>query len=213
MGVCAICELEEKLKSFRLMNQSSVKKRYLLARESLASPEGKPILKKGMEIDLPSALLLKRYYDKDQYVKTFQPDEGIAIVSDMSHPQGISFTMDIVTQILNVGGGVYEGFTERVDSFGEFLDLLKKVLFPRVILIGYLSPDRIEVEKINFVRARRVDQFIRVIEMTHSVYKKEPYFPKIPQLQIDPEDPRAWGRLILEVVKVYTQPYFLEAME
>ena len=214
IGVSSLRELEEKLKAFRVMNQNSVKKRYILIREALTRPgHDKPLIEKSTEIDVAAVKLLSRYFDADEELKIFQPDEGIVIISDMSSPQGISFSMDIVTQIMNIGGGAYEGFIERIDSFGELLNLLKKVLFPRLLLIGCLSPERLEAEKINFIRAQRVDQYIRLIELTHSVYKKEPYFSKLnkcKQIHIDPDDPYAWGRLIIEVIREYTRGYFVE---
>ena len=214
IGVSNLGKLEEKLKAFRVMNQNSVKKRYILAREALKRPgHDTPILEKSAEIDVPAVKLLSRYFDGEKEIKIFQPDEGIVIMSDMASPQGISFSMDIVTQIMNIGGGVYEGFIERVDSFGELLNLLKKVLFPRLLLIGSLSSERLESEKINFIRAQRVDQYIRLIEITHSVYKKEPYFSKLSkcrQIHIDPDDPYAWGRMIIEVIREYTRDYFIE---
>ena len=33
-------------------------------------------------------------------MKIFQPDEGVVILSDMSDPNGIALSMDLVTQIL-----------------------------------------------------------------------------------------------------------------
>lgn len=214
IGVSSLRELEEMLKAFRVMNQNSFKKRYVLLREVMKKPGyDTPMLEKSAEIEVPAVRLLSRYIDKDKEIKIFQPDEGIAIISDMNSPQGISLSMDIVTQIMNIGGGAYEAFIERVNSFGELLNLLKKALFPRLLLIGYLSPKRLETEKINFVRTQRVDQYIRLIEITHSVYKKEPYFSKLnklKQIHIDPDDPHAWSRLIIEVIREYTRAYFIE---
>ena len=214
IGTAKLGELDERLKAFRVMNQVSAKKRYIIGREALKRPGyDEFVLEKSKEIDVSVVKLLSRYFEPDKEIKIFQPDEGIVIVSDMSSPQGISFSMDIVTQIMNIGGGVYEGFIERIDSFGELLNLLKNVLFSRLLLIGYLPSERLEAEKINFIRAQRVDQYIRLVELTHSVYKKEPYFAnlnKCRQIHIDPDDPYAWGRLIIEVIREYTRGYFIE---
>ncbi len=212
IGICQLGELEERLKAFRLMNQTAVRKRYVLSREIVDTPSNVPVLKKSVEIDVPTVKLLRRYFPIDREMKIFQPDEGIVILSDMSDPNGIALSMDLVTQILNIDGGAYEGFIERVDSFGEFLQLLKKVLFPRLVIIGYLSPSRLEMEKINFVRSRHMDQYLRMIEITHSVYKKEPYFPRVRQIHLDPDDPYAWGRLIIEIIREYIRPYFSESI-
>ena len=217
VGVATLGEIERRLRAFQIMNQSSTKKRYILSRESLReAPDQKVILEKSAEIDLAAVKLLSRYFKPDKLINIFQPDEGVIIVSDMSSPQGISFTMDIVTQTMKIGGGIYEGFIERVDSFGEMLNLLKKVLFPRVIVIGYLLPERIESEKINFVRSQRIDQYIHLLELTHSLHKKEPYFfgtplgEKCQHAHVDPDDPYAWSRLTEEVVREYTRDYVIE---
>lgn len=210
IGVCTLDELEEKIKAFRIMNQSALKKRYILSRDLVKAPGGEVILQKSSEIDISRAKLLRRHFMGSQVFKSFQPDEGIVIISDMSSMEGISLSMDLVTQIMNLGGGAYEGFIDRVDSFTDFLNLLKKALFPKLIIIGYLPPDRLEMERINFVRARRVDHYIRALELTHTVQKPHPYFPKIKQVHIDTNDPKSWGRFIIEVVREYTKPYFVE---
>ncbi len=210
IGMCTLDELEEKVKAFRIMNQSALKKRYVLSRDVVAAPTGELVLQKSSEVDISKAKLLRRHFQGNHALKTFQPDEGVVIISDMSTPEGISLSMDIVTQIMNLGGGAYEGFIDRVDSFTDFLNLLKKALFPKLVVIGYLPPERLEMERINFVRARRVDQYIRVIELTHGLMKPQAYFPKIKQVHIDQADPKSWGRFIVEVVREYTKPYFVE---
>ena len=210
IGMCTLDELEEKVRAFRIMNQSALKKRYILSRELVNSQNGQVLLNKSEEIDISRAKLLRRNFSGTQVFKTFQPDEGLVIVSDMGSPEGISLGMDIVTQIMNIGGGAYEGFIDRVDNFGDFLGLLKKALFPRLILIGYIPPDRLDHEKLNFVRSRRIDNYIRTIEITHTVFKPRPYFPQIKQVQINPEDSKSWGRLIVEIVREYTKHYFVE---
>lgn len=210
IGVCNLDELEEKVKAFRIMNQSALKKRYILSREVVTAPGGSILLSKSAEIDISRAKLLRRHFGSVDSFKTFQPDEGIVIISDMSSPEGISLSMDIVTQIMNIGGGASEGFIDRVDSFTDFLNLLKKALFPKLLIIGYIPPERLEMEKINFVRAKRVDHYVRAIELTHSTTKTQPYFPKIKQVHIDTNDPKSWGRFIIEIVREYTKPYFVE---
>ena len=210
IGMCTLDELEEKIKAFRTMNQSALKKRYILSRDVLRAPTGESILQKSTEIDISRAKLLRRHFNGDFLLKTFQPDEGIVLISDMSSMEGISLSMDMVTQMMNVGGGAYEGFIDRVDSFTDFLNLLKKALFPKLVVIGFLPPDRLEMERINFVRAKKGDSYIRVIELTHAVQKPKPYFPKVKQVHIDTTDPKSWGRFIIEVVREYTKPYFIE---
>lgn len=210
IGICTLDELEEKVRSFRIMNQSALKKRYILSREQVMSQSNDKILGKSEEIDISKAKLLRRNFSGGHTFKTFQPDEGIVIISDMGSMEGISLGMDIVTQIMNIGGGAYEGFIDRVDSFGDFLNLLKKALFPRLILIGYIPQDRLDHEKLNFIRSRRIDNYIRAIEITHTTIKPRPYFPQIKQVHINPEDSKSWGRLIVEIVREYTKHYFIE---
>ncbi|NCN08699.1 MAG: hypothetical protein GW938_02520 [Leptospira sp.] len=210
IGYCSLDELEEKVKSFRIMNQNAAKKRYIITREPILDSNNKPILNKAQEIDVSSAKLLRRHFKGNHIIKTFQPDEGIVIISDMDSPEGISFTMDIVTQIMNLGGGAYEGFIDRVDSFTDFIELLKKNLFPKLIIVGYLPKEKIQNETINFVRVKRIDNYIRVIELTHSGYKPQSYFAKMKQVNLSQEDPKSWGRFVIEIIREYTRPYFIE---
>ncbi|MBL8020185.1 MAG: hypothetical protein JNM27_11015 [Leptospirales bacterium] len=210
IGVCTLDELEEKVKAFRVMNQTALKKRFILCREEVATSTGEIVVNKRSEIDISKAKLMRRHFQGDKVLKTFQPDEGIVIISDMSNPEGIPLSMDLVTQVMNLGGGTYEGFIDRVDSFADFLNLLKKALFPRLVIVGYLPSDRIDMETMNFARARKVDQYVRVIELTHTVFKPKPYFSKVKHIHIDTADARTWGRFIIEIVREYTKPYFVE---
>ncbi|PJZ69199.1 hypothetical protein CH373_14835 [Leptospira perolatii] len=210
IGFCNLDELEEKVKAFRVMNQNAAKKRYLITREPIVDAAGKVLIPKAAEIDISAAKLLRRHFKGTHEFKTFQPDEGIVIISDMTSAEGVSFTMDIVTQIMNLGGGAYEGFIDRVDSFGDFINLLKKSLFPRLIIIGYIPPDKIQSELLNFVRVKRVDNYLRSIELTHTAFKTAAYFPKIRQIEISQDDSKSWGRFVVEIVREYTRPYLLE---
>ena len=211
MGVCTLDELEERIKAFRVMNQSALKKRYIISREDVLIPgTSDAILQRGMEIDISRAKLMRRHFQAGHIFKSFQPDEGIVIVSDMNKMEGIPLTMDVVTQIMNLGHGAYEGFIDRVDNFGDFLNLLKKALFPKLMLIGYLSPETLESEKLNFARIRRVDQYIRVIEITHNKFKPRPYFPRLKNIHIDTADSKSWSRFVVEIIREYTKLYFVE---
>lgn len=210
IGVCSLDELEEKVKAFRIMNQTALKKRYVLSREDIITSAGETIVQKRSEVDISRAKLMRRHFQGDKILKTFQPDEGIVIISDMSTAEGIPLSMDLVTQVMNLGGGAYEAFIDRVDSFSDFLNLLKKALFPRLVIIGYLPGDRLDVEQMNFLRARKIDQYMRVIELTHTAFKPKPYFTKVKHIAIDISEPKTWGRFIIELVREYTKPYFVE---
>lgn len=210
IGYSTLDEIEEKVKAFRVMNQNAVKKRYLITRDPILDPQGKVLLAKAQEIDVSAAKLLRRHFKGVDMFKVFQPDEGLVIISDMSTMEGVSFSMDIVTQIMNLGGGAYEGFIDRVDSFEDFIGLLKKNLFPRMIIVGYLPKEKIQTEIINFVKVKRLDNYLRALELTHTVFKPAAYFPKIKQVNISQEDPKSWGRFVVEIVREYTRPYFVE---
>ncbi|WP_244245420.1 hypothetical protein [Leptospira kemamanensis] len=177
IGYSTLDEIEEKVKAFRVMNQNAVKKRYLITRDPILDPQGKVLLAKAQEIDVSAAKLLRRHFKGVDMFKVFQPDEGLVIISDMSTMEGVSFSMDIVTQIMNLGGGAYEGFIDRVDSFEDFIGLLKKNLFPRMIIVGYLPKEKIQTEIINFVKVKRLDNYLRALELTHTVFKPTAYFP------------------------------------
>lgn len=212
IGYCSLDDLEEKVKAFRVMNQSATKKRYIITRDPVIDPSGKVILNKAQEIDVSSAKLLRRHFKGEHIIKTFQPDEGIVIISEMDSPEGISFTMDIVTQIMNLGGGAYEGFIDRVDSFNDFLELLKKNLFPKLIIVGHIPREKIQTEAINYLKVKKMDNYIRIMELTHTVFKPQAYFPKTKQVAISQDDPKSWGRFVIEIIREYTRPYFIEEM-
>lgn len=209
IGYNTLNEIEEKVKAFRIMNQNAAKKRYIITRDAIKDSAGKHIIPKAAEIDLSATMLLRRKFKGDTVFKTFQPDEGIVIISDMATMEGVSLTMDIVTQIMNLGGGAYEGFIDRVDSFTDFINHLKKALFPKLIIIGYIPKERLQSEMINFVRVKRIDSYVRTLEVTHSSLKPLGYFPKIKQVAIT-EDPKSWGRFVVEIVREYTKPYLIE---
>ncbi len=209
IGFNTLSEVEEKVKSFRIMNQNAAKRRYIITRENIRDNNQKIILPKAAEIDISATMLLRRQFKGDTILKTFQPDEGIVIISDMATMEGVTLTMDIVTQIMNLGGGAYEGFIDRVDSFTDFINHLKKALFPKLIIIGYIPKERIQSEMINFVRVKRIDNYLRTLELTHSLHKPHGYFPKIKQVPIN-EDPKSWGRFVVEIVREYTKPYLIE---
>jgi hypothetical protein len=166
IGFNTLSEIEEKVKSFRIMNQNAAKRRYIITRENIRDNSQKVIIPKAAEIDISATMLLRRQFKGDTIFKTFQPDEGIVIISDMATMEGVTLTMDIVTQIMNLGGGAYEGFIDRVDSFTDFINHLKKALFPKLIIIGYIPKERIQSEMINFVRVKRIDNYLRTLELT-----------------------------------------------
>ena len=191
------------------MNKNAQKKRYIITREDIHDNRGKPIFLKAAEIDISGAKLLRRNFKADRIFKTFQPDEGIVVISDMTTTEGIALTMDLITQINNLSGGIYEAFIDRVDSFEDFATHLRRALFPKLIIIGYIPKDKIQNELINFVRVKKIDGYLRTVEITHSISKPDPYFPKIKQIQIT-EEPKTWGKFVLDIIREYTKPYLIE---
>lgn len=211
IGINTLDELEEKVKAFRIMNLSSLKKRFLLSRENVFIPNtNQIILEKGKEIDIHKVKLLRKYYEGNHIFKTFQPDEGIVLISDMNTKESIPLSMEILTQLMRIGKGAYEGFIDRVENFEECLKLIKKTLFPKLMIVGYLSIDNLENEKLNLIRIRRMDQYIRILEVLHKKSKPIPYFPKLKNIFLDSDDPKKFNRFILEIIQEYNKGYLVE---
>ncbi|MCS6984642.1 MAG: hypothetical protein NZM25_05915 [Leptospiraceae bacterium] len=210
IGISKLSELEEKVKAFRTINLNAKKRRFIIAREPILDSDGKVVVNKGEEIDLAKVIYLKRHYKPDHVFKTFQPDEGIVLVSDMGTPAGVQLTMDLVTQIMNIGGGAYEAFIDRVDSFKEMSNLLTKTLFPKLAIVGYLPRERLQEEIIHFSQISRMDPYIRMIEVIHTTIKPAPVIPRLKQVIITPGDRESWARFVLEVIAEYTKNYSIE---
>lgn len=210
IGVCSLSDLEERVKAFRVMNQNSKKKRFIVSREQIKNSNDEVIVDKAEDIDISKVKLLRRFFKPDFVFKTFSPDEGFVIVSDMSTPEGIRLSMDLVTQVMNLGGGSYEAFIDRVDNFSDLLKLYNKGLFPKLIVIGYLIPGNIRIEKINFGNVKKIDPHTRVLEISHSELKTTPNFPNVKQLFINTGEEKSWQGFILEIISEYTKSYFTE---
>ncbi len=211
IGINTLDELEEKIKAFRVMNLTSLKKRFILSREDVFIPNTQEILLvKGKEIDINKVKLLRRYFEGNHIFKTFQPDEGIVLITDMNTKESIPFSMSLLTHIMSIGKGAYEGFIDRIDNFEECLKLIKKALFPKLMIIGYISIDNIENEKLNLIRIRRMDQYIRMIEVVHKKFKPIPYFPKLKTIYFNSEDQEKINQFILEVIQEYNKGYLVE---
>lgn len=212
IGSSTLAELEEKVKALRTINLNVKKRRFVIAREDIKLPSGEVLVPKGSDIDISKVMLLKRYFKADHVIKTFQPDEGIVLVSDMSTPVGIQFSMDLVTQVMNIGGGAYEAFIDRVDSFKEFVALYNKALFPKLAIIGYIptQPERLKEELAFYQLIARTDPYIRMLEILHTQIKPQPIVPRVRNLTITPEDRDSWKRFILEIIAEYTKAYSIE---
>ena len=212
IGSSTLVELEEKVKALRTINLNVKKRRFIITREDIKVASGDVIIPKGSDLDISKVMLLKRHFKPDHQIKTFQPDEGIVLVSDMSTPVGIQFSMDLVTQVMNIGGGAYEAFIDRVDSFKEFAALYNKALFPKLAVVGYIPPqvERVKEELAFYQLITRTDPYIRMIEIMHTQIKPNPIIPRMRSLAINPEDRDSWKRFILEIITEYTKAYSIE---
>lgn len=210
IGISSLAELEEKVKAFRTINLNVKKRRYILSREEIKDNEGNILIKKGEDIDLSRVMLLKRWFKPTDVFKTFQPDEGIVLISDMSTPQGISLSMDLVTQIMNIGGGAYEAFIDRVDSFRELSSLLGKALFPKMMIVGFIPEEKVQEEAAFYHVIKRADPYLRILEVMQAGIKDRQILPKVHHVNIQPTDKDSWKRFIVEVVQEYTKAYSIE---
>ncbi len=210
IGISSLEEIEEKIKAFRSMNLNAKNKRYLIARENIYDAQKKLLIQKASDIDIVKAKLLRRSFKGDHSFKTFQPDEGIVLISNMSSKGGLSFSVDLVTQVMNIGRGSYEAFIDRVDGLSQMYRLFQKSLFPKLVVIGYLSSENPIQQKALFDVITKTDPYIRFLEVVHTKFKPQSVFPRMPQVEIMLGDPDAWKRFILEIIREYTKPYLIE---
>lgn len=210
IGVCSLDELEDKVKAYRIMNQTSRIKRFVVSREVIQNESGQVLIDKAEDIDISKVLLLRRFKKNGSEIKTFSPDEGVVIVSDMNSAKGIQLSMDLVTQIMNIGAGSYEAFIDRVDSISELMESYGKGLFPKLIILGYLEPGKEKLELLKFATLKKLDPHLRIIEVSHSTIKPTPYLPRVTQVPIIMGDIKSWQRFVLEIISEYTKPYFSE---
>ncbi|MDH5718981.1 MAG: hypothetical protein OEZ13_00015 [Spirochaetia bacterium] len=210
IGICTVRELEEKVRAFRTINLHSRRKRYIISREEIIDDSERIIVNKNEDIDYPKAMLLRRVKKENEYLKTFQPDEGIAIVSDMSNAAGIQVTMDLVTQIMNIGGGAYEAFIDRIDGFQGLDNLMSKAFFPKMVIVGYIPPEKIPSERRLYKVMANKDPYLRFVEILHTKIKSEPIIENMKQIVISADDKNGWKKFILDVIKEYTKSYNIE---
>ena len=211
VGISTLDEIEEKIKAFRIMNRDTRQKRYLISRENVYNQNHKLILKKTDDIDVVKAKLLRRSFRGSHTFKTFQPDEGIVVVSDASSPKGSNFSADLMKQIRTIGQGLYDAFIDRVDNFHQLHQFFQKTLFPRLVIVGHLPPEILEQQKIicnNVIR--REDPYMRCLEVVHSDFKPIPILSEIKQIHISPQNAQPWQRLIQEIIREYNKPYLVK---
>ncbi len=211
-GYSSLTDIEEKLKAFRIINQSSLKKRVLLADETVFySGTQEPLLRRGREITQVQVKELRKEYPPETIFRTIQPDEGIAVISDLTNQEGKTFTQEILRKVQGLYRPQDLRFFEHTNSFSELMELLKGTYFPKLAVIGFIPPDRTEMERVNFDRVRKFDSYLRFVELTHTIYKPQPYFPRIKQLVIDHlNEDVTWVRMLADITREYTKPYYVD---
>ena len=210
IGVSSLEQVEEKVKAFIKINQNVKKRRYIISRENIFSPEGNLIVKRSEVIDISKVKLLRRIFQPLKTFKTFQPDEGIVLVSSMASKVGVQISIDLVTQIINIEGGAYGSFIERIDSFTQMQPLLKRNLFPRLVIVGHIPSENLEKEQSAFKLMREEDPYVRFVEVSHTDIKKYPVFPLLRQINIPDTKKNSWERFTEEIIKEYTKPYSVD---
>ena len=211
IGETTLVELEEMIKAFRIMNCTTENKRLILSRNNIPLRKANNrIINSCTVIDLSLAKLLRRNFGANYKLNIIKPDEGITIVSSMKNRNGIPLSIDLVTQIMNIGGGIYEGLINRVESFEDLLALLRKKFYPKLVIVGYLPQERLVLEYANLVKAFKLDAYLRFLEINHDKLKPNSYFKRLRQVDINTEDANCWGKYLIEVIREYTRPYLTE---
>lgn len=211
IGETTLIELEEMIKAFRIMNGTSEKKRLVLSRNNIPLRKASNrVINSCTEIDLALAKLLRRNFGANYRLNIIKPDEGIVIVSSMKSRSGIPLSIDLVTQIMNIGGGIYEGLINRVESFEDLIVLLRGKFYPKLVIVGCLPQERLLTEYTNLVKAIKLDAYLRFLEINHDKLKPKPYFKRLRQVDINTEDANCWGKYLIEVIREYTRPYLTE---
>ena len=211
VGISTLDEIEEKIKAFRIMNRDTRQKRYLISRENVYNQNKNLILKKTDDIDVVKAKLLRRSFRGSHVFKTFQPDEGIVVVSDVSSVENSIFSNDLMKQVKTVGQGLYDAFIDRVDNFHQLHQFFQKTLFPRLVVVGHLPSETLEQQKVicNNVILRE-DPYIRCLEVVHSDFKPIPILSEIKQVHVSTQDTKPWQKLIQGIVREYKKPYLVK---
>ena len=210
IGISSLEQVEEKVKAFIKINPNVKKRRYIISRENIFSPEGNLIVKKSEIIDISKVKLLRRVFQPLKTFKTFQPDEGIVLVSSMESKAGIQISIDLVTQIINIEGGAYESFIERIDSFTQMQELLKRNLFPKLVVVGHIPLENLEKEQSVFKIIQKEDPYVRFIEVKHTDLKTNPVFPGLRQINIPDTKKNSWKQFTQKIIQEYTKPYAVD---
>lgn len=210
VGVARADTLDDMVRSFRLMNRHSNRRRFVVAREDVRDGHDNIIVEKAKDIDIPVVKQFQRSFDSSTEFKIFSSDEGLAIVTNSEAEYGKDFSRSLINQVVNIGGGIYKPFIDIVQSFHELFALFQKGLSPKLIIVGYIPVKNIGPEVNMYNELKRHDQYIRYLDVLHSELKPRSFIKGVPQFMLDIQDEKAWHKFVLKLIHEYTKPYFME---
>lgn len=209
IGVANLSELEELVKAFRLMNQYSKRRRFVVSREDLKDNYGNIIVEKARDINISVVKLLQRNFKPDTDFKIFSSDEGIAIVTNTEAPSAKEFSLQLVAAIEGIGGGLYKPFIDTVPNFYELFKLFEKGLSPKMVVVGYIPVKQVAQEVSMYNEIKKFDPYIRILDITHDDLKPKSFLKGAVTFHFD-NGHKFWERLLIKVIQEYTKPYFME---
>lgn len=209
IGISNPAELEEIVKAFRVMNQYSKKRRFVVSREDIKDSNGAVIVEKAHDINISVVKLLQRHYKPDTVLKVFSSDEGIAVVTNAESLTGKEFSLHLKTTIESIGGGIYKPFIDTVSNFHELFKLFEKGLSPKMVVVGYIPVKNVAQEVSTYNEIKKYDPYIRMMDITHDELKPKSFLKGSPVFHFDNSD-KVWHKLISTIILEYTKPYFFE---
>jgi len=84
VGIAEADRLDDMVRSFRLMNKNSNRRRFVVSRENVVDGHGNIIVEKAKDIDISVVKQFQRSFDRNTEFKVFSSDEGIAIMRDLN---------------------------------------------------------------------------------------------------------------------------------
>lgn len=209
VGIANLTELEELVKAFRLMNQYSKRRRFVVSREDLKDIYGNIIVEKAHDINISVVKLLQRNFKPDTEFKIFSSDEGIAIVTYLESMTGKDFSMQLIETIGNIGGGIYKPFIDVVPNFHELFKLFEKGLSPKLVVVGYIPVKNVAQEVSMYNEIKKFDPYIRLLDITNDDLKPKSFLKGAVLFHFD-NTLKVWHRLLTKIINEYTKPYFME---
>ncbi|MGQ9842592.1 MAG: hypothetical protein ACUVRK_03415 [Spirochaetota bacterium] len=209
IGIANLFELEELVKAFRLMNQYSKRRRFVVSREDLKDTYGNIIVEKAHDINISVVKLLQRNFKPDTEFKIFTSDEGIAIVTNTEAPNAKEFSLQLTVTVEGIGGGIYKPFIDTVSSFYELFKLSEKGLSPKMVVVGYIPVKQVAQEVSMYNEIKKYDPYIRILDITHDELKPKSFLKGAVTFHFD-NTHKVWQRFLTKLIQEYTKPYFME---